>query len=386
MGSRSRLWPNARLFLRTIRVRPFELFFDLVFVFGITQVVVVLEHHLSWGGVGQAILVFWLLWWAWTQFTWALNAADTEHPWIEFGTLVATAVAFFMAVAVPEAFAGGALWFALPYVAVRVIGLTIYIGVMRENPEGRTVVQSFATASLFGLAAVIVGALLGGEYQAMLWVLVIILDMVAATAAGKGDWAIHPEHFAERHGLIVIIALGESLIVAASGLVGAERSVDLLAAGFLAVSITCALWWSYFPVAKPALERSLSHASGVKQATMARDAFSLAHFPMLCGVIAYAVAIEAAVAHPSDPLGTEARVALALGLLLFMGGLAVAYWRASCEVKTSRVVVSVVTALGVFLLADVTAVVSLGVAFAGVAVVAFLEERQAERLVVRDLG
>jgi len=366
-----------------------ELFFDLVFVFGITQVVGVLEHHLSWTGVGQSILVFWLLWWAWTQFTWALNAADTEHPWIEFGTLVATAVAFFMAVAVPEAFAGGALWFALPYVMVRVIGLTIYIGVMAEDPEGRAVVHSFATASLFGLAAVIVGAVVGAvaglEYQAMFWVLVIILDMAAATAAGKGNWALHPEHFAERHGLIVIIALGESLIVAASGLVGAERSFDLLAAGLLAVSITCALWWSYFPVAKPALERALSNASGAKQATMARDAFSFAHFPMLCGVIAYAVAIEAAVAHPSDPLGTEARVALALGLLLFMGGLAVAYWRASCQIKTSRIVVSAVTALAVYLLADVTAVVSLGVAFAGVAIVAFFEERQAERLLVKDL-
>ena len=114
-----------------------ELFFDLVFVFGITQVVGLLHHHLTWAGAGQAILVFWLVWWAWSQFTWALNAADREHPWIELSTLVATAVAFFMAVAVPEAFRGGALWFAVPYIVVRVIGLSIYILVMRPEAFGR---------------------------------------------------------------------------------------------------------------------------------------------------------------------------------------------------------------------------------------------------------
>jgi low temperature requirement protein LtrA len=130
-----------------------ELFFDLVFVFGITQVVGLLYHDLTWLGAGRSILVFWLLWWAWTQFTWALNAADTEHPWIELGTLVATAIAFFMAVAVPGAFDGGALWFALPFVAVRVVGLTIYIGVMREDEQGRKAVKTFAMASVAGLVA-----------------------------------------------------------------------------------------------------------------------------------------------------------------------------------------------------------------------------------------
>lgn len=357
-----------------------ELFFDLVFVFGITQIVGLVHHDLSWAGAGHAILTFWLVWWAWTQFTWALNSADTEHPWIELATLVATAVAFFMAIAVPEAFSGGALWFALPYVAVRLIGLGIYIGVMWENPEGRKAVRAFATASIGGFAAVVMGALAGPETQWMFWLLVIILDMVAATAAGEGDWGIHPEHFAERHGLIVIIALGESLIVAASGLVGAERTTGVLIVGFLAVAITCTLWWTYFPVAKPELEDSLAEAEGQARARMARDAFSFAHFPLLCGVIAYAVAVEAAVANPLDPLADPERLALALGLFFFVGGLAVALWRASCSVRKSRVLVSVVTALAVYLVPGVSAVVSLSLAFGGVAVVAVLEERLAERL------
>jgi low temperature requirement protein LtrA len=358
-----------------------ELFFDLVFVFGITQVVSLLYHDMTWTGALRSVLVFWLLWWAWTQFTWALNAADTEHPWVEFGTLLATAVAFFMAVAVPEAFSDGVLWFAVPYVVVRVIGLAIYVGVMRENEAGQRVVRQFATTSLGGLVAVLMGAYVGGESQAMFWLLVILLDMVAASAAGAGAaWGIHAEHFAERHGLIVIIALGEGLIVAASGLVGAERTPTLLLVGALAVAITCALWWSYFPVAKPELERSLVNATDDARAPMARDAFSFAHFPMLCGVIAYAVAIEGAIGHPADALATPQRISLAAGLLLFVGGLAVALGRASCTVRTSRVVVAVVTAAAVYFFADVPAAVSLGIAFAGVATVALLEERLAERL------
>ena len=119
------------------RVTFVELFFDLVFVFSVTQVVGLLHHHLDWTGVGQTILVFWLVWWGWTQFTWALNAADTTHPSVELATLVATAVAFFMAAGIPNAFSGGALWFAIPYVLVRVIGLGLYVRVSWASSPGR---------------------------------------------------------------------------------------------------------------------------------------------------------------------------------------------------------------------------------------------------------
>jgi low temperature requirement protein LtrA len=110
-----------------------ELFFDLVFVFSVTQVVGILHHGLSWIAIGQAVLVFWLVWWAWTQFTWALNSADTTHPKVELGTLVATALAFFMAIAVPEAFEARALWFAIAYGLVRTVGLVIFSWVIAEQ-------------------------------------------------------------------------------------------------------------------------------------------------------------------------------------------------------------------------------------------------------------
>ena len=358
-----------------------ELFFDLVFVFGITQIVGLLHHDLSWVGVGHAVLVFWLVWWAWTQFTWALNSADTTHPFVEFGTLVATAVAFFMAVAIPGSFEGQAVWFATAYVVVRTLGLWIYARVASANPGQAAAVRLFSAASIAGLLAVLAGALVGGAMQIWLWSLAIALDVVAAVIGGSAhDWNIHAEHFAERHGLIVIIALGESLIVAAAGLAGVEFTGNVIAVAFLGVLISCALWWTYFPVAKPELEEALASAAPAVHGSLARDVFSLAHFPMLCGVIAYAVALEEAIAHPGDPLPASGLFALALGLVLFVGGTAFAMWRATCGTPVARIAIIVATAAALVLVSGQPAYVALAVALAGVALVAFLDERRADRM------
>jgi low temperature requirement protein LtrA len=350
-------------------------------VFGITQIVGLLHYDMSWTGVGRALLVFWLLWWAWTQFTWALNAADTTHPWVELSTLVATAVAFFMSVAIPNSFDEHALWFGVSYVMVRSLGLWIYLKVAGANPGQQAAVRRFGVASIAGLLAVLGGALAGGGAQIWLWGLAIVLDVIAAIIGGSAQgWDIHAEHFAERHGLIVIIALGESLIVAAAGLTGADFTRDVVAVSFLGVLISCALWWTYFPVAKPELERALSAVRASEQGRMARDTFSLAHFPMLCGVVAYAVALEEAIAHPGDPLPTSGRVALALGMSLFIGGTALAMWRANCGRPLARVMVVAVTSTVILFLSGQAAFFSLTVALVGVALVALLEERRADRL------
>ena len=351
-----------------------ELFFDLVFVFAVTQVVGLLHDELTWVNVGRAVLVFWLTWWAWTQFTWTLNAADTTHPWVELGTLVATAATFFMAVALPNAFQERALGFAVAYVLVRLIGLAFQIWVTWVDPSQRAGVRTFALVSLGGLTAVLVGGLIGGVVLPWLWGLAILLDVVAAITGGQVEgWNIHPEHFAERHGLFVIIALGETLIVAASGVTGAAWSGELMAVAGLAVATTCALWWSYFPRAKPALEHALVSRRGAEQSRLARDAFSLLHFPMLCGVVAYAFVVEEAVAHPGEPLPLAARVALALGLALFVGGMAVAVRRATRRLLVPRAALTVTTALAV-VVAGVASWVTLGMGFVGVALIALLEQ------------
>ena len=358
-----------------------ELFFDLVFVFSITQVVGLLHEGITGGAVARAVLVFWLVWWAWTQFTWALNAANTDHSHIQLSTLFATAIAFFMAVSVPEIFAGGALWFAVPYVLVRVLGLRLYAWVASADASQRSAVRTFGLVSVGGLAAVLTGAVLGGDLLYWFWGLAIVLDVVAAAVGGQTEgWNLHPAHFAERHGLIVIIALGESLIVAAGGLIGAERSADLMAVAVLAVALSCGLWWSYFPYVKPRLEHALKNRDGVVQSKMARDVFSLAHFPMLCGVIGFAAAIEEAIAHPDHPLPVEGRAALAVGLGLFLAGTALAQWRALGTLSLGRVGLVAALVVGILALGSVPPWVSLALGLAGIAAVVIVEHRALGRI------
>lgn len=322
-----------------------ELFFDLVFVFCITQIAAMLHGHIDLPSAGSALLVFWLVWWAWTQFTWALNAANTDHPQVQMTALLATAVAFFLAVGVPGALGDGALWFAVPYVAVRMIGLLLYYAVARNDPGQRQAVRVFGLLSLSGLAVVVVGALAGGSAQYGWWGLAIALDLLAAGVGGQLEgWNLHPDHFVERHGLIVIIALGETLIVAAAGLADATMTPVVLATGGLAVAVTCGLWWSYFRRARLEFEHALRSREGNARSCLARDVFSVMHFPMLCGVIVLAAGTEEALAHPDELLAVSVRVALGAGVVLFVCGTGLAIWRATGRMPVWRAVLAPLSA------------------------------------------
>ena len=358
------------------RVTFVELFFDLVFVFSVTQTVGILHDGIAFGTVAQAVLLFWLIWWAWTQFTWALNAANTDHSRIQLMTLAATAVAFFMAVSVPAAFEGAALWFAGPYVVVRGLGLLIYTWAAAADELQMKAVRTFALVSMGGLAAVLVGAAVGGDSLYYFWGLAIFLDIIAAGIGGREEgWNLHPAHFVERHGLIVIIALGESLIVAAGGLAAAPQGKSLIAVGFLAVALTCALWWSYFPYVRPRLEEALERLTGAERSEAARDVFSLAHFPMLCGIVGVAAALEEAIAHPHEALSIGPRAAFGGGLVLFLGGTALAKWLATGHVSLVRIVVVVVTAVAVIAPPAIPSYATLFVGLVGALAVVFIEHR-----------
>jgi len=358
------------------RVTFVELFFDLVFVFAVTQVVQVFHHHPGWGGVGQAVLVFWLVWWAWTQFTWALNAADTTHHLVELVTLAATAIAFFMAASLPGAFQDRGLWFAIPYVAVRGLGLLLYGEVAyAADPRQHAAVRTFTLASLAGLAAVLAGAAIGGAWQYACWGGAILLDVVAALIGGRQEgWNLHPDHFVERHALFVIIALGESLIVAAGGVTAGDWTLRLLGVAVLSVGVTCALWWTYFSRWRARLEHALASHAGSAQSSMARDVFSLTHFPMLCGIIGWAAAVEEALAHPAAPLPLPWRLALAGGLALFLGSMVAAIRRAEGRWLHTRAIVTAGTA-GLLIATPGPAAASLGIALAGAAAIAALEHQ-----------
>jgi low temperature requirement protein LtrA len=361
---------------RDQRVTFVELFFDLVFVFAVTQLVRIVHHHPGFLGAGEAVLVFWLVWWGWTQFTWALNAADTTHALVELATLLATALAFFMAVAIPASFEGRGFWFALPYVAVRTLGLAVYAKVAYQaGHQQHTAVRVFTFASVFGLVAVLVGGWRGGSWQLGMWSMAIALDIGASVIGARQEgWDLRAEHFAERHGGFVIIALGESLIVAAAGVAGSDWNAARILVAILSVAVTCALWWVYFERAKPALDHAFEHTSGTTQSRLARDAFSLIHFPLILGIVAYAAAVEEALAHPADPLPLVWRCSLAAGLVLFLGSMAAALIRATARRPTGRLALTLLTAVVVIAVPG-PAALTFGIAFAGVAAIAVIEQR-----------
>lgn len=339
------------------RVTFVELFFDLVFVFAVTEITSYLFHHLDGAGVVRTALVFWLIWWAWTQWTWALNPADTEHTLVRAGTLIATAIAFLMAVSVADAFDDdGGLWFAVPYIAIRVLGLALYARVAAEREGHLDAVRAFALLSSLGLIAVLVGAFLDPDVRVWVWAAAVALDFFAATAAGRFEsWHLHTEHFTERHGLFVIIALGESLIISGSVVVEAERTTELVVVGISAVTVTCLLWWTYYGWFKDAIEHRMVELSGSQQSTYARDAYSFLHLPLIGGVVGVAIGFEAMLEHPGDPVADEVLLALGIGLALFLGASAAIWARAYGRLLWLRLAAPATLAVVLFAAADLKA-------------------------------
>lgn len=352
-----------------------ELFYDLVFVFAITQVVQLMHHQFDAIHVLRAVLVFWLVWWAWTQYSWALNAANTIHRDIQVSILASTAGAFFMAVSVPEAFGESSLWFSLAYFAVRGIGLLIYYWVTKPDEKMLEAVKTFSLLSVAGLISAVVGGYLGGTAQYYLWGLTIVLDMVAAGIAGKHDsWNLHPKHFSERHGLFVIIVLGETLIIAAGAVTQDIENEKRLIISLLSVAITCCLWWIYFFRAKERLEHAMRTRDGAERSRFARDAYSLLHFPLLCGLIIYAYAIQEAMLRPVGVMSHSARLALGIGIFIFTNGIVLTHYRATGRWLYARTLISLATALTIYFLPDLQTFATMLIALAGLISMCVLEE------------
>jgi low temperature requirement protein LtrA len=352
-----------------------ELFFDLVFVFAVTQVTRVLAHDLTWPGVAKALVVFWLVWWAWTQFTWSLNQADTEHASVRLITLVATGLAFVMALTVPIVEDPIGWFFPIAYLLVRTLGIGIQWKLAAGDDAWTGAVRRWTITSSLGLLAVLAAVFIAPEYRFVALGVAALFDISAAVRAGGGEWHLFSSHFSERHGLFVIIVLGESLIAAGLGASGQQLSPGLIGVATIAVLVTCGLWWTYFGWVKEAIESAFAEVTtGIGR--FARDVYSFAHFPIIAGVIGFAVATEETIAHPGDPLAAEGLIALVGGVTLFVGGTYLAIWRARSD-RAPRVRLVIVGALIVTapFLSDLAAWQALFVVAILVIGLAFLEQR-----------
>jgi low temperature requirement protein LtrA len=308
------------------RATNLELFYDLVFVFAVTQVSHLLLAHLDWTGVGQSALVLLVVWWSWNYTTWATNELDPESVPVRLLLIALMLASLLMAIAIPEAFGDRALLFAGSYVAIQVARTAFLAfaaadrGTLERARAGRILTWFLVSGVLW-----IAGSLADGTARTVLWLGALALDYVAPLVTyrlpgvprlGPEAWDVGSEHFAERFQLFIIIALGETIVITGATTAELELSAARVAAFALAFLSTAALWWLYFNfvagVAQRALERSTNRT------LLARDAYTYLHVVLVAAILLAAVGDELVIAHPREELPDAELLVLVAGPALYL--------------------------------------------------------------------
>ncbi len=300
------------------QVSPLELFFDLVFVLALTQCTALMADEPTWRGLAKGLLVLGVLWWSWVGYAWLTSVIDPEEGWTRIAIFAAMAAFLVAALAVPGAFDDAALTFGLAYAVVRFAQVALLLLAGRDDPALTRSTRGLAVSTTLGVSLVLGATFADAELQGALWLLAIALDVGGPFVAGAGGWRLVPAHFAERHGLVLIIALGESIVAIGIG-AGERIDAGIVAAAVLGTAVAAALWWLYFDVASRIAERRLAEApEGRERNTMARDGFSYLHFPMVAGVVLLALGLKKTLEHTGDPLKLVPAVALLGGAALYV--------------------------------------------------------------------
>jgi low temperature requirement protein LtrA len=336
-------------------VTPLELFFDLVFVFAITQVTSLLTHDPTWKGALRAALVVAAVWWAWTSYAWLTSSLDVDEGGVRIGMLAAMATMLVVALAVPQAFGRDAVLFGVSFLLFRVAHLVLYAYATRDEPALRNALLRLAPGVLLGSSLIVVAGFLSGDIRIALWLAALAIDYMAPAVADLHGWRIAPQHFAERHGLIVLIALGESIIAIGVG-AGLELTRGVITGALLGVVVIAALWWLYFDVAAILARRRLVEARGLDQVRLARDGYSYLHLPILTGIVFFAFGLKTTLHDVDATLDTLAACALCGGVAMYLLGHVAFLFRATGRIFRRRTI-GVALLLG--LIPAATAVTSL---------------------------
>jgi low temperature requirement protein LtrA len=350
-------------------VTPLELFFDLVFVLAITQCTALMADEHSWEGLAKGILVLGALWWAWVGYAWLTSVVDPEEGIVRLSIFAAMAAFLVMALAIPEAFGDLGFTFAVAYAVVRLAHIVLFLVASRDDPSLRSSVLAGLSGSTFvGVALLGVASQLDGTAQGVLWLVAIALDVAGPFFFGSEGWELVPGHFAERHGLIVIIALGESIVAIG---VGAEAGVDggVIAAAVVGMAIAALLWWAYFDVVMYFAAENLARSEvGRVQNELARDAYSLLHFPMVAGIVLVALGLKDTLAHVGEPLDDVTAFALLGGIALYLLAHVAFAWRDHHTFKFQRVIAAAAVLVLLPVAAEVDAITTASLAAAVLAV------------------
>jgi low temperature requirement protein LtrA len=300
------------------RVTPLELFFDLVFVLALTQCTQLMYDHPTWEGLEQGVLVLGVLWWSWTGYAWLTSVVDPEEGAVRIAMFAAMGALLVVAICVPEAFDSLALEFALAYAVVRAGHIALFVLASRDDPGLRRSVIGLAVSTTIGVAILACASFFDGAAQVGVWTVALLFDMALPYFVGTEGWRLVPLHFAERHGLVLIIALGESIVAIGAG---TQHQLDWgVAAGAVAgIALAAALWWMYFDVVALVSARRLARAEeGLVRNALARDSYSYLHYPMVAGIVLMALGLKKTLGDVDAELKTEVAFALLGGVGVYV--------------------------------------------------------------------
>src|SRR3954471_11621813 len=287
------------------RVSPLELFFDLVFVLSFTQVTLKMSQSSGWESLGEGLLILAAVWWAWCAYGWLTNSIDPDQNLNRICMFAAMGGMLVVSLSIPDAFGDRGVLFGCSYFFVRAMQLVLYV---RNTPGASEdgdlqAILKLAPGFLLGSALLIVAGLLDDGGRASIWILAILIDWSTPLFFGTEEFRLDPAHFAERHGLIVLIALGES-VLAIGAAAGITLSAGQVFAALFGIVAVAALWWAYFDVVAIVAERRLSEAQAGEQAPLARDAYSYLHIPLIAGIVLLSLGMKKTLGSVDEPLKT----------------------------------------------------------------------------------
>jgi low temperature requirement protein LtrA len=300
-----------------LRVSTLELFFDLVFVFTLTQLTAILAHDVTAESAGHVALIFIVLFWMYGGYVWLTNQVPPDRPARRLLLVVGMAAFFVCALAIPEAFDGGGVAFGLGYLLVILVHAGLWLQVY-----GGAVTWRFGLFNVVAALMVTVAGFLDGPAAYGLWVAAIALLFVTPRIAGRAapQFPLRSGHFVERHGLLLIVAFGESVVAIGIGAAGLPLDPGLFGAAVLGLALAAALWWSYFVGDEEGAERAMRAATDGERFGLAINAYFFAYIPILLGVITIAAGVERSIGAVEERLDAGSAGLLAVGVALYLAG------------------------------------------------------------------
>jgi low temperature requirement protein LtrA len=325
------------------RVSPLELFFDLVFVLALTQCTALMADEPTWTGLAKGVAILAVMWWAWVGYTWLCSVVNPEEGSVRLAMFTAMAGLLVVALAIPGAFGDEALVFALAYGIVRAMQVALLALADREDEGLRHSAIGLAVSTAIGVSLLTAAAFADAELQGALWAIAIVLDIGGPLVIDSSGWRLMPEHFAERHGLIVIIALGESIVAIGVGAEVVGVTAGVIASAVLGIAVAGALWWLYFDVVALVAARRLQNAKpGKEQNEIARDSFSYLHFAMVAGIVLLALGLKKTLEHTDEALKWVPATALLGGTAIYLLAHVAFRWRNIHTLNRQRLAMAIV--------------------------------------------